>query len=397
MALYNPNTAFGATAVTGVDEYEDNGVPLSFLPRARKQADAAFERYMELAGGQDDYSQAQMQALRRSEQANMNDRLAIAAQYAGPKFSEMQESYLKRAMAGRKPTRLGNAIIGPDGTVVSDPAANREKQAELQFRLGQHYSQNANLNEQRADRLEELQYTRERNRRLDEEGSISHFIDPNTNNVIFYNKKNGEFFNSPTGQDTSTEDSLTLKPGFNLPSAALKLSDTQDKSRYYAEMMTNALPGMILPLQEGYVPTRKDQVAAGPEATGFQGKIANSLTPRSAASPQGREFYTAGRQILAAILRKESGAAITDDEWSNYGPMYLPWPGDSKDDITRKMEMISSQIDNIAKGSGPAYRYFTPYDGGAIDNQAPEGVPQSIWDNMSQVEKDQYHAAGKNP
>ena len=39
--------------------------------------------------------------------------------------------------------------------------------------------------------------------------------------------------------------------------------------------------------------------------------------------------------------------------------MYLPWPGESKEDTTRKMKMISTMIDNIAMGSGPAYRSFT--------------------------------------
>jgi hypothetical protein len=167
MAFYNPNEdAFDPSTYEVLKER-------SFLPRARKEsaggalsqgkADAAFKRYIELAGGQDDYSQAQMQALARSEQANMDDRLAIAAQYAGPKFSGMQESYLKRAMAGREPTRVGNAIIGPDGTVVSDPAANRTKQAELQFRLGQYYSQNADRDEQRAYRNEQQTYNRGRN------------------------------------------------------------------------------------------------------------------------------------------------------------------------------------------------------------------------------------------
>lgn len=171
MAFYNPNEdAFDPSTYEVLKER-------SFLPRARRQndgvglsqnkADAAFERYMELAGGQDDYSQAQMQALTRSEQANMDDRLAIAAQYAGPKFSKMEESYLKRAMAGREPTRVGNAMIGPDGTVVSDPAANRTKQAELQFRLGQYYSQSADRDERRADRDERLQYARGRHRKLD--------------------------------------------------------------------------------------------------------------------------------------------------------------------------------------------------------------------------------------
>ena len=142
--------------------YNNEDSALSYLPLARKRsaggalsqknADDAFKRFMELSSGKDDYSQAQLQAIERSRQANMDDSLAIAAQYAGPKFAGMQDSYLKRAMAGREPTRVGNVMIGPDGTVVSDPAANRTKQAELQLRLVEKYGQDANRDEQRADR-----------------------------------------------------------------------------------------------------------------------------------------------------------------------------------------------------------------------------------------------------
>ncbi len=36
----------------------------------------------------------------------------------------------------------------------------------------------------------------------------------------------------------------------------------------------------------------------------------------------------AGREFLAAILRKDTGAAVTDQEMANYGATYIPQPGD---------------------------------------------------------------------
>ena len=190
----------------------------SYLPLARKRsaggalsqknADDAFKRFMELSSGTDDYSQAQLQAIERSRQANMDDRLAIAAQYAGPKFAGMQDSYLKRAMAGREPTRVGNVMIGPDGTVVSDPAANRTKQAELQLRLVEKYGQDANRDEQRADRNYQIdlnedqriyqrnqdKLTRDRQNKIDEAGK---FI--NLGNGTLYNLTTKEIVNVPLG------------------------------------------------------------------------------------------------------------------------------------------------------------------------------------------------------
>lgn len=367
----------------------------TFFPRTRKlsnsvslsqkNSDDAFKRFMELSSGADDYSQAQLQAIERSRQANMDDSLAIAAQYAGPKFANMQNSYLKRAMAGREPTRVGNVMIGPDGTVVRDAAADRMKQAELQLRFSEKYAQDADRDETRQNAAM---------------GSIKHILDPNTGEITFYNDKSGKIVASPLSKKSPPQGDLDPKPGFNFPNGPPKLVDTQDKSRYFAQMMTAALPDMIEPLKKGYTPTRIDQVAVGPTASGYVGKMANALTTRGSASELGRQFYTAGRQILAAILRKESGAAITDDEWANYGPMYLPWPGESKEDHNRKMNFISDMVDNVAMGSGPAYRFYTSpkrYDGVAINDQAPKGVPQATWDGMSQAQKDEYSAAGENP
>lgn len=166
MAFFDPNNpAFDPSSYGSLQP---------MLPRARnlmsaggalsrKNADAAFEQYKKLAEAKDDYSQAQMAAMQRSKEANMDDRIAMAAQYAGPKFSTVRDMYLKKAMAGREPTQVGNAMIGPDGTVVSDPAANRTKQAELQFRLGQYYSQEADRDETRAQRAEQQEYDRNRN------------------------------------------------------------------------------------------------------------------------------------------------------------------------------------------------------------------------------------------
>ena len=216
----------------------------SYLLKTRKKsaggalsqgkADAAFERYMELAGAKDDYSQAQMQALTRSEQANMDDRLAIAAQYAGPKFAGMQESYLKRAMAGREPTRVGNVTIGPDGTVIRDVGADRMKQAELQLRLGEKYAQDANRDEQRADRdyqiglnEDDRAYQRERNLRADADraaGSWTTNYRPD-GSVYQTNSKTGtirkieEPKTTSRIPDVSGQSALIIKPGVDMSEA----------------------------------------------------------------------------------------------------------------------------------------------------------------------------------
>lgn len=150
-------------------------------------------------------------------------------------------------------------------------------------------------------------------------------------------------------------------PGFRFPQGDFpKLTEGEEKSRFYTTTMVSSLPVMAEVLRSGYKPTQRDKAAAGPPSEGVLGGLSNTLVPRSFATPEGRRFYTEGRKVLAAILRKESGAAITDDEWTNYGPMYLPWPGDTEEDIKLKMQSLDQQILNMAMGSGKAFQYFTP-------------------------------------
>lgn len=208
----------------------------SMLPRTRnlmsaggalsqKNADAAFEQYKKLAEAKDDYSQAQMAAMQRSKEANMDDRIAMAAQYAGPKFSNVRDMYLKKAMAGREPTRVGNVMIGPDGTVVSDPAANRTKQAELQLRLGQYYSQEADRDEARANRIEQQDYDRARDRAADaaDTWTTKH---GNDGSIIQVSSKSGEIrtLKEPKTNssipDVSGQSALIIRPDVDMSEAA---------------------------------------------------------------------------------------------------------------------------------------------------------------------------------
>ena len=162
-------------------------------------------------------------------------------------------------------------------------------------------------------------------------------------------------------------------PGHGFANAPpVKMTETEAKSRFYAQNMAMSLPRIVQHLQNGYRPKHMDIMAAGPQMTGVAGIVQQNI-PRSMADPIGREFYTEGRTILAAILRKESGAAITDEEWKAYGPMWLPWPGDSDEEIERKIERLKSNMHEMAMGAGKAASsYWSP-------PQMGQGLGQSDW------------------
>lgn len=53
------------------------------------------------------------------------------------------------------------------------------------------------------------------------------------------------------------------------------------------------------------------------------------------------------KNFIAAVLRKESGGAITEDEWDTYYPMYFPDVGDSKEAIASKAAMRKDALEQL--------------------------------------------------
>lgn len=352
------------------------------LPRARARSaggavtstvtpgEENIRRALDLYGQEDDYSQAQDYVRQRSMQGEDSMLAAFAANYAGKRFEPLQATFLKRAITAQEPLRVGNAMIAPDGTVVKDPSSSRQREADKLMQLGQF---EMTLDDRQRSR-QEAAWLRQA---LGSQGTWKDVTDPNTGQVVLYNTKTGEKMPFSGGGQTAAP-AGPRNPGFNIPQGVVpNLTETQEKSRFYTQNMVESLPVMAGVLQQGYIPNRQDQVAAGPQATGFIGATANALVPRSFATEQGRTFYDAGRQVLAAILRKESGAAITDDEWATYGPVYLPWPGDSKAEQDRKMRKLYSVVDNMAFGAGSAYRFYSPLPSysGAVSEDAVIDLP----------------------
>lgn len=70
------------------------------------------------------------------------------------------------------------------------------------------------------------------------------------------------------------------------------------------------------------------------------------------------EIVNAEREWLAPVLRKDSGAAISQGEWKTTGEVYFPRPGDSQERIAQKQQ--SREVATLA-----------------MDPQAPESIKQA--------------------
>lgn len=90
-------------------------------------------------------------------------------------------------------------------------------------------------------------------------------------------------------------------------------------------------------------------------------------------SPQYQAAQQSAREFLAAILRKDTGAAITNTEMEIYGKMYLPQPGDSPATLEQKKQSRETALDALKTGLGTA----TPL---AAERKAPKQAGPSVDD-----------------
>lgn len=73
------------------------------------------------------------------------------------------------------------------------------------------------------------------------------------------------------------------------------------------------------------------------------------------ANSDDRSYNQARRSFISAVLRKESGAAISDKEYENEAKKYFPEPGDGPQQIAQKDAERQRAIQTLIAASGSAY------------------------------------------
>lgn len=113
------------------------------------------------------------------------------------------------------------------------------------------------------------------------------------------------------------------------------------------------------------------------ENIGEQGKIQPGLIKRSVESipligesagtmanftqsPKQQQIEQAQRDFINAILRQESGAAISQGEFDNAKKQYFPQPGDSKQVIQQKAQNRANAIQSLEIQAGPGMQRVKP-------------------------------------
>lgn len=69
-------------------------------------------------------------------------------------------------------------------------------------------------------------------------------------------------------------------------------------------------------------------------------------------SPEYQQYAQAQRDFVNAVLRRESGAVISDQEFANAAQQYFPQPGDSPEVIAQKRRNRETAIEGMRIGAG---------------------------------------------
>lgn len=91
--------------------------------------------------------------------------------------------------------------------------------------------------------------------------------------------------------------------------------------------------------------------------TSLAGKVASGVPLGNyLQSADYQKYKQAASNFITAILRRESGAAVSPAEFDRYDKELMPQPGDSKEVLAQKAEARRVAIEGMKKGAGPGYK-----------------------------------------
>ena len=132
-----------------------------------------------------------------------------------------------------------------------------------------------------------------------------------------------------------------------------KLTETQTKDASYAERMLRAEAGLreVVPAN-----AKGEFLKYDPTSSIYRFLPDWNVTN----SPEWQKYTRNAREGVAAILRKDTGAAVTPEEWAWYFPMYYPQPGDSAAVVADKQRARIAVARGLRNASGPAFDQMFP-------------------------------------
>lgn len=111
-----------------------------------------------------------------------------------------------------------------------------------------------------------------------------------------------------------------------------------------------------------------------------RGDQVRSYLPNELQNKNAQLYDQAARNFINAVLRRESGAAISDGEFANAYTQYLPKPGDTPEQLAQKRANRQQVFENLKAEASGAFQkvpYIDPNQG----IQAPKGMAKVLSPN----------------
>lgn len=161
---------------------------------------------------------------------------------------------------------------------------------------------------------------------------------------------NGISYTTTNPDGTSTTVQIGGKGGAG---GGKPLTEAQSKDNVYATRANGALQKLESPID----PNNPDSPTFAGTLSDRSGVVGDMLSGATLGysremmqSPEYQTARTAGDEFLQAILRKDTGAAITAPEQELYGKTYLPQPGDSQQQLAFKAEARKRAVAALQSG-----------------------------------------------
>lgn len=193
-------------------------------------------------------------------------------------------------------------------------------------------------------------------------------------NANVYDPERGVLVNKATGlaRDASTFDGKPIGPKNK------ELTDAQAKALLFGTRMqeSNAILGKLSEAGADMPSVVKLAADRAPLVGGALGAVANTTV----ASPNQQRVEQAQRDFINAVLRRESGAVISEPEFENARKQYFPQVGDSPEvkaqkaaNRKRATELMLQEVPAARRGA-PAAAASTPTVNNSIDFQVPTDI-----------------------
>ncbi|QWW67963.1 hypothetical protein [Rhizobium sp. WYJ-E13] len=144
---------------------------------------------------------------------------------------------------------------------------------------------------------------------------------------------------------TGTNEQLGMKP----------TEFTQKNAMFYNRAASADANLTKLQNEKGYVPNARDfEMMLGKAGDLLPLSLSNNLV-----SPDGRQFYNSAMNFMLSILRPDTGAAFSREEFQNYSRVFIPIPGDDPDTLASKATARATALAALQGSSAGAADQIT--------------------------------------